>query len=108
MAVTSVDLDPRLIERARGLTGERSNRAVLDLALRRLIASKQKGTMIDGIAELAELEAAEDELELDSLLLDLLEESEEDELELSELELESSCLLLASLSRSLTLDRTLA
>ncbi|MBP8919482.1 MAG: type II toxin-antitoxin system VapB family antitoxin [Micropruina sp.] len=57
MAVTSVDLDPRLIERARELTGERSNRAVLDLALRRLIASKQKGTMIDGIAELAELEA---------------------------------------------------
>ena len=57
MAVTSVDLEPRLIERARELTGERSNRAVLDLALRRLIASKQKGTMIDGIAELAELEA---------------------------------------------------
>lgn len=53
MAVTSVDLDPELIERARALTGERSNRAVLDLALRRLIASKQKGTMIDGIAELS-------------------------------------------------------
>ena len=57
------------------------------------------------LEELAELEAAEDELELDSLLLDLLEESEEDELELSELELESSCLLLASLSRSLTCCR---
>lgn len=57
MAMTSVDLDPQLIERARTLTGERSNRAVLDLALRRLIASKQKGTMIDGIAALAELEA---------------------------------------------------
>ncbi|AYD90348.1 DUF2191 domain-containing protein [Actinomyces sp. 2119] len=55
MAVTSVDLDPRLIERARTLTGERSNRAVLDLALRRLIASKQKGAMIDGIAELHDL-----------------------------------------------------
>ena len=39
------------------------------------------------LEELAELEASEDELELDSLLLDLLEESEEDELELSELEL---------------------
>jgi hypothetical protein len=38
------------------LTGERSNRAVLDLALRRLIASKQKAAMIDGIAELADLE----------------------------------------------------
>jgi hypothetical protein len=56
MAVTSVDLDPQLIERARALTGERSNRAVLDLALRRLIASKQKGAMIDGIAALDDLE----------------------------------------------------
>jgi Bacterial antitoxin of type II TA system, VapB len=55
MAVTSVDLDPELIERARALTGERSNRAVLDLALRRLIASKQKGAMVDGILELTDL-----------------------------------------------------
>ncbi|WP_036460788.1 type II toxin-antitoxin system VapB family antitoxin [Mycobacterium sp. 141] len=57
MAVTSVDLDPELMKRARALTGERSNRAVLDLALRRLIASKQKGAMIDGIAGLADLAA---------------------------------------------------
>lgn len=57
MAMTSVDLDPALIERARELTGERSNRAVLDLALRRLIASKQKGAMVDGILELADLPA---------------------------------------------------
>lgn len=56
MALTSVDLDPQLIERARALTGEKSNRAVLDLALRRLIASKQKGAMIDGIAALGDLE----------------------------------------------------
>ena len=55
MAVTSVDLDPELIERARMLTGERSNRAVLDLALRRLIASKQKGAMVGGIAVLSAL-----------------------------------------------------
>lgn len=55
--MTSVDLDPQLIARARTLTGERSNRAVLDLALRRLIASKQKGAMIDGIAQLTDLEA---------------------------------------------------
>jgi len=55
MALTSVDLDPQLIERARALTGERSNRAVIDLALRRLIASKQKGEMIAGIAELSHL-----------------------------------------------------
>ena len=57
MAVTSVDLDPDLLDRARSLTGERSNRAVLDLALRRLIASKQKGAMIDGISGLTGLEA---------------------------------------------------
>lgn len=55
MAMTSVDLDPQLIERARLLTGEKSNRAVLDLALRGLIASKQKGAMIDAIAELTDL-----------------------------------------------------
>lgn len=55
MALTSVDLDPELIARARALTGEKSNRAVLDLALRRLIASKQKGAMIAGIAELSAL-----------------------------------------------------
>ena len=52
MAVTSVDLDPQLIERARELTGEKSNRAVLDRALRRLIASKQKMEMIEGIRQL--------------------------------------------------------
>ena len=57
MALTSVDLDPQLLERARALTGERSNRAVLDLALRRLIASKQKGELIAGIAALTDLEA---------------------------------------------------
>ena len=57
MALTSVDLDPKLIERARLLTGERSNRAVLDLALRRLIASKQKSEMVAGIAALSDLEA---------------------------------------------------
>lgn len=55
MGMTSSDLDPELVERARELTGEKSNRAVLDLALRRLIASKQKGAMIDGIAELTDL-----------------------------------------------------
>jgi hypothetical protein len=57
MAVTSVDLDPELMERARPLTGERSNRAVLDLALRRLITSKQKDAMIDSIAALTDLDS---------------------------------------------------
>lgn len=55
MAVTSVDLDPDVLERARSVTGERSNRAVIDLALRRLIAGKQKAAMIDGIASLTDL-----------------------------------------------------
>lgn len=55
MAMTSVDLDPELIERAKVLTGERSQRAVLNLALRRLIASRQKGAMIDGISHLEHL-----------------------------------------------------
>ncbi|MFV0405286.1 MAG: type II toxin-antitoxin system VapB family antitoxin [Propioniciclava sp.] len=57
MALTRVDLDPRLMQRARSLAGEKSNRAVLDLALRRLIAAKQKGTMINDIAALSELPA---------------------------------------------------
>ena len=57
MALTSVDLDPQLVERARTLTGAKSNRSVIDLALRRLIASKQKGEMIDRISELHGLEA---------------------------------------------------
>ena len=56
MALTSVDLDPMLIERARALSGERSNRAVIDLALRRLIAAKQKREMVEGIAAIVGLE----------------------------------------------------
>lgn len=55
MAVTSVDLDPTVLERARTVTGAKSNRAVIDLALRRLIAAKQKGAMMDGIAALKDL-----------------------------------------------------
>jgi hypothetical protein len=46
MAVTSVDLDLKLLERARALTGEKSNRAVLDLAFRLLIASKRRGKTV--------------------------------------------------------------
>ena len=55
MAVTSVDLDPALLERARELTGQRSNRAVLDLALRQLIAARQKSSMVEGISKLSHL-----------------------------------------------------
>lgn len=52
MAVTTIDLDMDLVNRARELTGSSSNRAVIDLALRRLIAFHQKGAMLRGIAEL--------------------------------------------------------
>jgi hypothetical protein len=50
-----VDLDPQTLARARELTGEKSNRAVLDLALRRLIASTQKRNPVEGIAALTGL-----------------------------------------------------
>lgn len=52
MSLTNVDVDPQLLERARQLTGKKSDRAVLELALRRLIASKQKHAMIEGISSL--------------------------------------------------------
>ncbi|GAA1874465.1 hypothetical protein GCM10009715_21470 [Paeniglutamicibacter psychrophenolicus] len=55
MAVAKVDVDLKLLERARALTGGKSDRVVLDLALRRLIASKQKGSMIGGISDLRAL-----------------------------------------------------
>ena len=60
MTMTSVDLDPRLLKRARELTGEKSNRAVLDLALRRLVAAKLKSAMLDGILELTDFPAGLD------------------------------------------------
>ncbi len=57
MALTSVDLDPKLLERARVLMGEKSHRAVLDRPLRRLSASRQKATMLAGISALSDLES---------------------------------------------------
>jgi Arc/MetJ family transcription regulator len=55
MAVTSIDIQGDLLERARNITGSRSNREVVDLALRRLIASKVKKQMVEGIATLTEM-----------------------------------------------------
>jgi Arc/MetJ family transcription regulator len=52
MTVTSADLDPLLLRRAKELTGAESNRAVIDLALRRLVASRQKTTLVQSIADL--------------------------------------------------------
>lgn len=60
MTLTSVDLDPQLLVRAKALTGEKTNRAVLDLALRRLIAAKREGAMAEGM-----LDGIEDGLETD-------------------------------------------
>ena len=61
MGVTRVEADAALMNRARKLTGERSDSIVVNTALRRLIAAKQKGLMVDGIAELAELPRGLDE-----------------------------------------------
>lgn len=55
MALTNIDIRGDLLEQARELTGARSNREVVDLALRRLIAHKSKRRMADGIAQLKDL-----------------------------------------------------
>lgn len=57
LIMVKLELDPELLERANLLTGLRSESAVIELALRRLIASKQKHAMIDGIAALKDLPA---------------------------------------------------
>lgn len=54
VAIT-VEVDRYLLERARILSDASSDNAVVELALRRLVAAKQKGVMIEGIAELPEL-----------------------------------------------------
>lgn len=58
MAITSVDIDPELLRRARELSGAQSNRAVISLALRRMIAFQQKGAMLEGILKLTDLPAS--------------------------------------------------
>jgi hypothetical protein len=55
MTVTSIDINSDTLARAKELTGARSAKDVVDLALRRLIASKQKKAMIDGIGKLRSL-----------------------------------------------------
>lgn len=55
MDLITVDVDRSLLERARDLTGGRTDREVVENALRRLIASKQKGGMVDAIAALEDL-----------------------------------------------------
>ncbi|RZU62223.1 type II toxin-antitoxin system VapB family antitoxin [Zhihengliuella halotolerans] len=55
MAITSIDISGDLLRQARSLTGASSNREVVDLALRRLIAHKSKQQMVDAISQLADL-----------------------------------------------------
>ena len=55
MSVTTIDIDPKTLARAKELTGSTSNKAVVDLALRRLIAGQQKRAMIEGIRTLTDL-----------------------------------------------------
>lgn len=55
MAVTSIDIQGDLLAQAREVTDAKSNREVVDLALRRLIAGKRKGAMADRIAALSGL-----------------------------------------------------
>lgn len=50
MDLTRVEVDSGLLERARDLTEGRTDRDVVEIALRRLIASKQQRGMVDGIA----------------------------------------------------------
>lgn len=54
MSTTSVTVNRHTLERARALTGATSNRAAIDLALRELFTSKQRG-MLDGISQLTDL-----------------------------------------------------
>lgn len=55
MTVTSISIDPERLARARELTHSRSNKDVVDLALRRLIAHESKSAMVEAIASLSDL-----------------------------------------------------
>lgn len=55
MDLIPVEVDRSLLERARDLTEGRTDREVVEKALRRLIASRQKGGMVDAIAALEDL-----------------------------------------------------
>jgi Arc/MetJ family transcription regulator len=52
VTTTSLDLDRELIDRAKSLIGVASDREVINLALRRLVAAKQKRSMVEGIKTL--------------------------------------------------------
>lgn len=52
MELVSVDVNGDLLARARGLVACRTDRQIVETALRRLIASKQQNEMVDQIAGL--------------------------------------------------------
>lgn len=49
MAVTSIDIDPDELRRAKELTGTTSNRETVDLALRTLIALRRQPVVVERI-----------------------------------------------------------
>jgi Arc/MetJ family transcription regulator len=49
MTVTTIDLDPELLETARALTGVRSNRAVVIRALQTLIATRHQPAAVERV-----------------------------------------------------------
>ncbi|GAA0417759.1 MULTISPECIES: type II toxin-antitoxin system VapB family antitoxin [Leifsonia] len=49
MAITSIDIDPDELRRAKELTGASSNREAVDLALRTLIAVRHQPTAVERI-----------------------------------------------------------
>ncbi|MBH0082209.1 type II toxin-antitoxin system VapB family antitoxin [Salinibacterium sp. SWN167] len=49
MTVTSIDIDPTELRTARDLTGSRSNRETVDLALRTLIALRRQPAAVERI-----------------------------------------------------------
>lgn len=49
MAVTSIDLDPELLDTARALTGARTNSDVVTLALQTLIATQQQSAAVERV-----------------------------------------------------------
>lgn len=55
MSITSISIDPERLALARQLTNARSNKDVVDLALRRLIAHESKSAMVASISALSDL-----------------------------------------------------
>lgn len=49
MAVTSIDIDPEALEKAKQLTGAQSNREAVDFALKVLIGKKAQAELIDWV-----------------------------------------------------------